>query len=73
MVCESGGIRQFVEPGLFFIVDRAGSAGIKLNTQNLMEFENIWLTFDGLHFNLNLNEIVIHHNSWKKINNHDFV
>jgi hypothetical protein len=73
MVCESGGIRQFVEPGLFFIVDRAGSVGIKLNTQNLLEFENIWLTFDGLHFNLNLNEIVIHHNSWKKINNHDFV
>lgn len=72
-VCESGGLRRFAEPGLFFIVDRIGSEGIKLSTQNLLQFENIWLTFDGHHFNLNWNEIVIHHNSWKKIADHDFI
>jgi hypothetical protein len=73
LVCESGGLRRFAEPGLFFIVDRFGSEGIKQNTQNLLEFENIWLTFDGHHFNLNLDEIVIHHNRWKKKDSHDFV
>jgi hypothetical protein len=72
-ICESGGLRRFVEPGLFFIVGREGSAGIKPGTQNLMKFHHIWLTFDGRHFNLNLNEIVIHHNSWKKITDHDIV
>jgi hypothetical protein len=72
-VCESGGVRRFVEPGLFFIVDRYGSEVIKPGTQKLLQFENIGLTFDGLHFNLNLNEIVIHHNSWKKITDHDTV
>jgi hypothetical protein len=72
-VCESGGLRRFAEPGLFFIVDRFGREGIKQNTQSLLEFENIWLTFDGHYFNLNLNEIVIHQNSWKKIDSHDFV
>jgi hypothetical protein len=65
-VGESGGLRHFAEPGLFFIVDRLGREGIKPGTQSLLQFENIWLTFDGHHFNLNLNEIVIHHNSWKK-------
>jgi hypothetical protein len=71
-VCESGGLRRFTEPGLFFIVDRIGSEGIKQSTQNLLQFENIWLTFDGHGFNLNRNEIVIHHNSWKNVN-HDFI
>jgi len=73
LVCESGGLRQFAEPGLFFIVGRAGSEDIKPGTQNLLQFPNIWLTFDGRHFNLNLNEIVILHNSWKKIADHDIV
>jgi hypothetical protein len=72
-VCESGGLRRFTEPGLFFIVGRTGSEDIKPGTQNLLQFDNIWLTFDGSHFNLNLNEIVIHHNSWKKITDHDIV
>ena len=72
-VCESGGLRRFAEPGLFFIVGRTGSEDIKPGTQNLLQFHNIWLTFDGSHFNLNLNEIVIQHNSWKKITDHDIV
>jgi hypothetical protein len=72
-ICESGGLRSFVEPGLFLIVDHFGSEGIKPGTLNLQQFENIGLTFDGQHFNLNLNEIVIQHNSWKKINEHDIV
>ncbi len=73
LICESGSLRLFAEPGLFFIVGRAGSEDIKPGTQNLLQFHNIWLTFDGRHFNLNLNEIVIHHNSWKKITDHDIV
>ena len=73
LVCESGGMRRFAEPGLFFIVDRFGREGIKPGTQNLRQFENIWLTFDGRQFNLNLNEIVIHNNNWKKITDHDIV
>jgi hypothetical protein len=72
-VGESGGLRRFAEPGLFFIVGRAGSEDIKPGTQNLRQFENIGLTFDGHHFNLNLNEIVIHHNRWGKITDHDIV
>jgi hypothetical protein len=72
-VCESGGIRRFAEPGLFFIVGRAGNEDIKPGTHDLMQFENSWLTFNGRHFNLNLNEIVIHHNSWEKIADHDII
>jgi hypothetical protein len=64
-VCESGGLRKVAEPGLFFIVDRLGNEEIKPSIKNLLQFENIWLTFDGYHFNLNLNEIVIQNNSWK--------
>jgi hypothetical protein len=72
-VCESGGLRRYAEPGLFFIVDRAGSERIKPGTKKLIEFEPVWVTFDGYQFNLNLNEIVIHHNCWKKLAGHDIV
>lgn len=72
-VCESGGLRQFAEPGLFLIVDRSGSSAIKSGTQNLLQYENIWVTFSGHHFNLNLDEIVIHQYSWKKLAAHDSV
>ena len=72
-VCESGGLRRFAEPGLFFIVGRAESKDIKPGTQKILQFHNIWVTFNGHHVNLNLNEIVIHHNSWKKITDHDIV
>jgi hypothetical protein len=72
-VCESGGLRRFAEPGLFFIVDRLGSGEIKPGIQSLRQFENIGLTFDGHQFNHNLNEIVIHHNRWEKITDHDIV
>lgn len=73
IVCESGGLRHVAEPGLFIIASNPANDGIKVSTQNLLQFENIWLTFDGFHFNLNLNEIVIHNNCWKKIADHDFV
>ncbi len=73
LICESGGIRRFAEPGLFFIVGLAGKEDIKPDTQKLLQFHNIWVTFDGRNFNLNLNEIVIHHNNWKKITDHDIV
>jgi hypothetical protein len=72
-VCESGGLRKYAEPGLFFIVDRAGNKDIKPGTRMLLEFDPIWLTFDGHDFNLNLNEIVIQHNSWKKTAGHDII
>jgi len=66
-VCESGSLRRYAEPGLFFIVNRSGNESIKPGTQKLLEFDTEWLTFDGHQINLNLNEIVIQHNSWKKI------
>jgi hypothetical protein len=72
-VCESGSLRRCVEPGLFFIVDRPGNEILKPGTQSLLEFDPVWVTFDGHHFNLNLNEIVIQDNSWKKIAGHDSI
>ncbi len=70
-VCESGSLRRYVDPGLFFLVDRTGKGILKPSTQSLLEFDPICVKFDGHHFNLNLNEIVIHQNQWKKIAGHD--
>jgi len=72
-VCESGGLRRYAEPGLFFIVDRSGSSAIKPGTKSLLQFKNIWLTFNDNHFNLNLDQIVIHQYRWKKLTGHDIV
>ena len=73
IVCESGALRKYAEPGIFFIVDRSVNKEIKPGTRMLLDFNPIWLTFDGHDFNLNLNEIVIQHNSWKIIDGHDIV
>ena len=64
IICESGGLRSIIEPGLFLIVNRKGRSGIKPATQRLMHTASVWITFDGENFDFDINRIFIDHEKW---------
>jgi hypothetical protein len=65
LICESGELRRWVEPGLFLIVHGPDSAMGGKAIQELTEFEHILITFDGHDFSYDLNQIAIHDNCWE--------
>jgi hypothetical protein len=66
LVCESGGLRQVAEPGLFFIVNRTGNKDFKPATRELLPYDHTAVPFDGWKFHFNLDEIVISQQGWEK-------
>lgn len=73
LICESGGLRKCVEPGLFLMVSRHEPSDIKPGLWELTEFEPVWITFDGQNFNIDIDDIVIHQDCWKTKSYHDTV
>lgn len=65
MICESGGLRKWVEPGLFLMVSRNGPSAMNSSKRDLIDSEPIWVHFDGQKFNLDLDRIVIQQKCWK--------
>lgn len=69
IVCESGGLRNYVEPGLFIIVDNPGNMERKPSACKLAPLCDKWVTFDGEMFDFQLSSIEINHMEWS-ITNH---
>jgi len=65
MICESGGLRKWVEPDLFLMVSRNGPSVENANLNDLIDFEHIWIQFDGQKFDFNTDRIIIQQNCWK--------
>jgi hypothetical protein len=70
-VCESGGLRNWVEPGLFFIINRNEQVEINPGTRELMKWEHSWISFDGLKPDFDISRISINNNQWIMQNSHD--
>jgi hypothetical protein len=70
-VCESGGLRNWVEPGLFFIVNRNEQVEINPGTRELMKWEHTWVSFDGQTPDFDISRISIKNNQWNMQNSHD--
>jgi hypothetical protein len=64
IICESGGLRNIVKPGLFFIVNHAGNHSPKPESVQLKEYCDCWVTYDGNGFDLPLNSIQIENLKW---------
>lgn len=73
LICESGGLRKWVQPGLFLIVSRNIATDMKTGMRELMEFKPIWICFDGQNFNAEIDRIVIQKDSWEIKSYHDTV
>lgn len=54
VVCESGGLHEYIKPGLFLFVKRVGDKIVK---ENLLKFLPRVVENNGVDFNLNISDI----------------
>lgn len=59
LVCESGGLREFIEPGLFLFVKRTGDEIVK---KHLSGYSPIIVNNDGIDFDFDIKRIEILNN-----------
>lgn len=64
IVCESGGLRLAVEPGLFFLIQRLGSPTRKQSFLSLMQFADRLVNFNGEKFDLDLDDVIFLRGKW---------
>ena len=64
IVCESGGLRNWVVPGLFFMMDKINEGCLKSDIEKLKILADRVITFDGEKFDFNPETIGISGNQW---------
>ena len=64
IVCESGGLRHHVVPGLFFMMNKTDGEPIKPDAEKLMLLADRVITFDGEKIDFEINSIEITDNRW---------
>lgn len=64
-IFESGGLRQFVTPGLFIMMSRAENIEKKADLLGLECLADIRVTFNGNQFDFDINSITINENRWQ--------
>jgi hypothetical protein len=64
LICESGGLRHHVIPGLFFMMKKAGTVSLKPGAEQLMPFADQVITYDGKTIHFDINRIEIADNQW---------
>jgi hypothetical protein len=64
LVCESGGLRKWIAPGIFFVMTRNGMEN-RGDMTRFSSFPAIEVVFDGHGTDLDMNRIIISGNSWK--------
>lgn len=62
-VCESGGLRFFVDPGLFLYFKKKGQEPKKESAKKLMPLSDRIVEFDGLNFDLAVEQIAVTKNN----------
>jgi len=63
-ICESGGLRRFVVPGLFLIIRRKDDAPWKESVKPLLSKADQIVYFNGHDFDFDINNIIATPNSW---------
>ncbi len=64
VVCESGGLRHFLEPGLFLMMNRSDRTEFKPDTLTLKPLAHQWITFDGASLDFDPGTITYTANKW---------
>jgi len=65
IICESGGLRHHVVPGLFFMMNKTGGEMIKPDAEKLKLLADRIVTFDGEKIDFDIHSIEINDNRWK--------
>ena len=64
VVCESGGLRHFIEPGLFLMMNRSDRTEFKTDTMQLKILADQWITFNGETLDFDPDTIQFSANKW---------
>lgn len=64
IICESGGLRKYIEPGIFLMVNRKARNEIKPESLQLTQYNPVWITFNGKEFDFDMNRIIIREKRW---------
>jgi len=65
IVCESGGLRRKINPGVFLLLNRKDVTEFKPGVKELAKLADKIITFDDGNFNIDLEKILVSRNSWK--------
>ncbi|NEW81821.1 MAG: hypothetical protein GZ094_05615 [Mariniphaga sp.] len=64
VICESGGLRHWFEPGLFLMMNRSDNVTFKPGVEDLKSVADHWITFDGKKLDFDVNTINYSGNKW---------
>ena len=64
LVCESGGLRHHVIPGLFLMMKNSGTGSLKPGAEKLMRKADRGITFDGEKIDFDISTIELNDTRW---------
>lgn len=64
VVCESGWIREYVQPGIFIIVNQSGNTQVKKSVAKIRPLADLWVEFDGQVFDCDLSRLEYAKDGW---------
>jgi hypothetical protein len=65
VICESGGLRDLIEPGVFLMINKKNNNNIKPRAIGYQKLADKWIEFDGENFNFTAENISFIHDKWK--------
>ncbi len=65
VICESGGLRDLIEPGLFLMINKEKNNNIKPRAIGYQKLADKWIEFNGEDFNFTAENIAFTNNEWK--------
>jgi len=65
VICESGGLRDLIEPGLFLMINKENNINIKPRAISYGQLADKWIEFNGDNFDFTAEKIVFTNNEWK--------
>ncbi|WP_461629958.1 hypothetical protein [Labilibaculum euxinus] len=65
VICESGGLRDLIEPGLFLMINKKDNKNIKTRAIGYGKLADKWIEFNGENFNFTAENISFTNNEWK--------
>jgi hypothetical protein len=65
ILCESGGLRKVIQPGLFVIVNESSRKHIKDTLEPLTGYDHVWMNFNGTVFIPDEKNIYTENDQWQ--------
>ncbi len=65
IVCESGGLRNLITPGLFLMMNSNPSQTLKPGSTRFKDLCDRWITFDGKQSDFSTDSLEIQNHTWK--------